>query len=83
MLSEELQELNAKELIARANFKKGQIAGEKIGEKRGEKRGEKKGVANMSNLMSWLFSQDRVDDAKKAQKIRSILRSFSLSMMLL
>ncbi len=66
MLSEELQELNAKELIARANFKKGQIAGEKIGEKRGEKRGEKKGVANMSNLMSWLFSQDRVDDAKKA-----------------
>ena len=50
MLSEELQELNAKQLIARANFKKG----------------EKKGITNMSSLISWLFSQNRDEDVKKA-----------------
>ncbi len=50
MLSEELQELNAKQLIARANYKKG----------------EKKGITNMSSLISWLFSQNRDEDVKKA-----------------
>ena len=54
MLSEELQELNAKQLIARANYKKG------------EKKGEKKGITNMSSLISWLFSQNRDEDVKKA-----------------
>ncbi|WP_024866532.1 Rpn family recombination-promoting nuclease/putative transposase [Butyrivibrio sp. FCS014] len=54
MLSEELQELNAKQLIARANYKKGQI------------NGEKKGINSMSNLISWLFSQNRDEDVKKA-----------------
>ena len=54
MLSAELQEINAKELIARANFKKG------------EKKGEKKGVTNTVDLMNWLFSQNRDEDVKKA-----------------
>lgn len=54
MLSAELQEINAKELIARANFKKG------------ERKGEKKGVTNTVDLMNWLFSQNRDEDVKKA-----------------
>lgn len=54
MLSVELQEINAKELIARANFKKG------------ERKGEKKGVTNTVDLMNWLFSQNRDEDVKKA-----------------
>lgn len=58
MLSAELQEINAKELIARANFKKG--------ERKGEKKGEKKGVTNTVDLMNWLFSQNRDEDVKKA-----------------
>ena len=62
MLSAELQEINAKELIARANFKKG----ERKGEKTGEKKGEKKGVTNTVDLMNWLFSQNRDEDVKKA-----------------
>ena len=66
LLSEELQELNAKQLIARANFKKGQIHGEKIGERKGEKKCEKKGIGNMTDLISWLFSQNRDEDVKKA-----------------
>ena len=56
MLSAELQEINAKEMIARANFREG------------EKRGEKKGLARLSDLINWLFSQNRIDDVKKAAK---------------
>ncbi len=58
MLSAELQEISAKEMIARANFREG--------EKRGEKRGVKKGLAMLSDVNNWLFSQNRVDDVKKA-----------------
>ena len=42
MLSEELQELNAKQLIARANFKKG------------ENKGKKEGITSINNLYAWL-----------------------------
>ena len=56
MLSAELQEISAKEMIARANFREG------------EKRGEKKGLARLSDLNNWLFSQNRIEDVKKAAK---------------
>ncbi len=58
MLSAELQEISAKEMIARANFREG--------EKRGEKKGLKKGLAMITDLNNWLFSQNRIDDVKKA-----------------
>ena len=64
MLSAELQEISAKEMIARASFREG----EEKGEKRGVKKGEKKGLARLSDLNNWLFSQNRVDDVKKAAK---------------
>lgn len=60
MLSAELQEISAKEMIARASFREG--------EEKGEKRGEKRGIARLSDLNNWLFSQNRVDDVKKAAK---------------
>ena len=47
-------------MIARASFREG--------EEKGEKRGEKKGLARLSDLNNWLFSQNRVDDVKKAAK---------------
>ena len=60
MLSAELQEISAKEMIARANFREG--------EKIGEKRGMEKGLARLIDLNNWLFSQNRDDDVKKAAK---------------
>ena len=54
MLSEELQELNAKQLIARANFKKG------------ENKGKKEGITSVNNLYAWLYSQNREADVKRA-----------------
>lgn len=66
MLSAELQEISAKEMIARANFREGEKIGEMRGEIRGEKKGLKKGLAMITDLNNWLFSQNRIDDVKKA-----------------
>ena len=72
MLAED-QEINALDLIARANKK----AGEEIGEKRGEKRGEKKGlktatdtiIKNMINAGSFTDEQISIATGKSIDYI--------------
>lgn len=74
MLSEELQELNAKELIARASEKKGMQKGIQKGMQKGLQKGMQeglqkglqKGITDTNTLYSWLFAQDRANDVKKA-----------------
>ena len=69
MLSEELQELNAKQLIARANFKKG------------ENKGKKEGITSVNNLYAWLYSQNREADVKRAtldtEYLESLLEDYN------
>ncbi len=58
MLKMEYQEKNAKDLIARANYKKGK--------EDGRVEGIEEGIDNVNKLNSYLLEAGRIDDLKKA-----------------
>ncbi len=57
MLKMEYQEKNAKDLIARANYKKGK--------EDGRVEGIEEGIDNVNKLNSYLLEAGRIDDLKK------------------
>ena len=62
MLKMEYQEKNAKDLIARANYKKGK----EDGRVEGRVEGIEEGIDNVNKLNSYLLEAGRIDDLKKA-----------------
>ena len=65
LLAEEFAEYDRQNALNKAT-EKGIKIGEKSGEKRGEKRGITIGINKINDLYSWLYSNGREADVKKA-----------------